>query len=73
MINYSDNVIDNWDDFEEDERNSDESHTIELKWESFYELMEDIDMDEKYQEFEDRLVKMFEREFGHKFEIEWTD
>ena len=52
--------------------------TVQLYWSDFYELMEKLKieqaiMEEDYEQFEELLIKMFEKQFSTKFEIDWLD
>ena len=47
--------------------------TVQLYWSDFYELMEKLKMEDNYEQFEELLVKMFEKQFSTKFEIDWLD
>ena len=47
--------------------------TVQLYWSDFYELVEKLKMEDDYEQFEELLMKMFEKQFSTKFEIEWLD
>jgi hypothetical protein len=52
--------------------------TVQLYWSDFYELMEKLKieqaiMEDDYEQFEELLIKMFEKQFSTKFEIDWLD
>ena len=47
--------------------------TVQLYWSDFYELMEELKMEDDYEQFEELLMKMFEEQFSTKFEIDWLD
>lgn len=47
--------------------------TIQLYWSDFYELMEKLNMEDDYDQFEELLMKMLEEQFSTKFEIDWLD
>jgi hypothetical protein len=47
--------------------------TVQLYWSNFYELMEKLNMEDDYEQFEELLMKMFEEQFSTKFEIDWLD
>jgi hypothetical protein len=48
-------------------------HTLGLRWEDFYDIMENMDLGGKYENFEKILVKMFESRFSCNITIDWLD
>ena len=49
-------------------------YLIAMYWADHFDIMKKVDMDEKYDEYEKRLVKMLEKEFPEMtFEIDWQD
>jgi hypothetical protein len=47
--------------------------SVELYWANFYELMEKLNMEDDYEQFEELLENMFEKQFSTKFQINWLD